>query len=177
MVFHLGHEMMLSFVKYFENITLKLAWLAAWLFVLSGIMLSYEVVARYFFLAPTKWAAELSQLCLIYGTLLSLCWLLQNRKHIQINAVVALMSNKLQKTTSIATMLVLIWFCAYVTVFGLQIFYDSFERGRTTGSLLDLPSWIAELPVPTFFAMLAIQAIIEIWKLLTDKPIPEGETQ
>ena len=59
----------------------------------------------------------------------------------------------------------------------LQIFYDSFERGRTTGSLLDLPSWIAELPVPTLFAMLAIQAIIEIWKLLTDQPIPEGETQ
>ena len=83
MVFHLGHEMMQSFVKYFEDLTLKLAWVAAWLFVLSGIMLSYEVVARYFFLAPTKWAAELSQLCLIYGTLLSLCWLLQNRKHIQ----------------------------------------------------------------------------------------------
>ena len=58
-----------------------------------------------------------------------------------------------------------------------DIFYDSFERGRTTGSLLDLPSWIAELPVPTLFAMLAIQAIIEIWKLLTDQPIPEGETQ
>jgi len=40
-----------------------------------------------------------------------------------------------------------------------------------------LPSWIAELPVPTLFAMLAIQALIEIWKLLTDQPIPEGETQ
>ena len=74
-------------------------------------------------------------------------------------------------------MCVLVWFCAYVTIFGSQIFYDSFERGRTTGSLLDLPSWIAELPVPTLFAMLAIQAIIEIWKLLTDQPIPEGETQ
>ena len=49
------------FVKYFEGLTLKLAWLAAWLFVLSGIMLSYEVVARYFFLAPTKWAAEHQQ--------------------------------------------------------------------------------------------------------------------
>ena len=96
------------FVKYFEGLTLKLAWLAAWLFVLSGIMLSYEVVARYFFLAPTKWAAELSQLCLIYGTLLSLCWLLQNRKHIQINAVVGLMNNRLQKITGIATMCVLV---------------------------------------------------------------------
>jgi len=172
-----GSRVVLSFVKYFETLTLKLAWLAAWLFVLSGIMLSYEVVARYFFLAPTKWAAELSQLCLIYGTLLSLCWLLQNRKHIQINAVIALMDAKLQRIVGITTMCVLIWFCSYVTIFGAQIFYDSFERGRTTGSLLDLPSWIGELPVPVLFGMLAIQAIIEIWKLLTDQPIPEGETQ
>ena len=87
------------------------------------------------------------------------------------------MNNRLQKITGIATMCVLVWFCTYVTIFGSQIFYDSFERGRTTGSLLDLPSWIAELPVPTLFAMLAIQAIIEIWKLFTDQPIPEGETQ
>ena len=49
--------------------TLGFAWLAAWLFALAGAMLSYEVVARYFFLSPTKWAAELSQLCLIYGTI------------------------------------------------------------------------------------------------------------
>ena len=102
---------------------------------------------------------------------------MQNRKHIQINAVIALMDSKLQRIAGITTMCVLIWFCSYVTIFGAQIFYDSFERGRTTGSLLDLPSWIAELPVPVLFGMLAIQAIIEIWKLLTDQPIPEGETQ
>ena len=37
------------FANSFERLTLLLAWLAAWLFVASGIMLSYEVVARYFF--------------------------------------------------------------------------------------------------------------------------------
>tara|TARA_B100000214_G_scaffold162862_2_gene116786 strand:- start:33 stop:539 length:507 start_codon:yes stop_codon:yes gene_type:complete len=162
------------FAKRFERFTLLLAWLAAWLFVASGIMLSYEVVARYFFLAPTKWAAELSQLCLIYGCLLSLCWLLQNRRHIQINAITSMLNERIQRLVGILTMAVLIWFSFFVVIYGWNIFYDSFERGRTTGSLLDLPSWIAELPVPVLFALLAIQAIIEIWKLGSGAVIPSG---
>ena len=162
------------FVNSFERLTLLLAWLAAWLFVAAGIMLSYEVVARYFFLAPTKWAAELSQLCLIYGTLLSLCWLLQNRRHIQINAITSLLNEKVQRLVGILTMAVLIWFSVFIVIYGWNIFYDSFERGRTTGSLLDLPSWIAEVPVPVLFAFLAVQAIIEIWKLASGEAIPMG---
>ena len=40
------------------------AWIAAVLLAGTGVMLTYEVVARYFFNAPTIWAAELSQLFL-----------------------------------------------------------------------------------------------------------------
>ncbi len=158
----------------FERMTLVFAWIAAWLFALSGVMLSYEVVARYFFLAPTKWAAELSQLCLIYGTLLSMSWLLQHRRHIQINAVTTRLPNGVRRITALVTMIILIAFCIYVTVYGWMIFEDSYERGRTTGSLMDLPSWIAELPVPFCFAVLCVQAVIEIWKLISGKPIPKG---
>ena len=74
----------------------------------------------------------------------------------------------------LVTMVILIVFCVYVTAYGWTIFADSFERGRTTGSLLDLPSWIAELPVPVFFGVLGLQALIEIWKLLNGHPIPKG---
>ena len=87
---------MKKLIKYFEKMSLVFAWLAAWLFVLSGLMLSYEVVMRYFFIAPTKWAAELSQLCLIYGTLLAMSWMLQNRKHIQINAIIDRVNKKIK---------------------------------------------------------------------------------
>jgi len=165
---------MRTFIDAFERVTLTLAWIAAWLFVASGVMLSYEVVARYFFIAPTKWAAELSQLCLIYGTLLSLCWLVQHRRHIQINAVTGLLSDGRQRLVGVITMLILVWFSLYVTYFGWTIFLDSFERGRTTGSLLDLPAWIAELPVPLLFAFVAVQALIEIFKLISGDPIPSG---
>ena len=78
----------------FEKFIDYIAWLSAWLFCVAGFMLSYEVIARYFFLSPTIWAAELSQISLIYGTLLAMPWALKARKHIQINLVI----NQLSKT-------------------------------------------------------------------------------
>ena len=67
-------------MNYFEKLIDYAAWFSAWLFCLAGFMLSYEVMARYFFLSPTIWAAELSQISLIYGTLLAMPWALKSRK-------------------------------------------------------------------------------------------------
>ena len=160
---------------YFEKIIDLVAWLSAWLFCVAGFMLSYEVVARYFFLAPTSWAAELSQLSLIYGTLLAMPWALKSRKHIQINLVINRLSKTYKKIINILIMIILIIFSSYVMIFGFEIFYDSFFRGRTTGSLLDLPAWIAELPVPFCFLMLIIQAVFEIKKMVSGITPPSGE--
>ena len=146
---------------WFERLVLSLAWLAAVLFTVVGIMLTYEVMARYFFIRPTVWAAELSQLCLIWGCLVAMAWLLSARRHIAVDAVIQLLPPSVQRWIEAAAMLVVAAFSAMVTWKGWSIFLDSFERGRTTGSLLDLPSWIVELAVPLGFALLFIQALIE----------------
>ena len=49
----------------YEKLVLTSAWIAAILYGIAGIMLTYEVGARYLFIAQTSWAAELSQLALI----------------------------------------------------------------------------------------------------------------
>ena len=162
-------------MNYFEKIIDYLAWLSAWLFCIAGFMLSYEVIARYFFLSPTIWAAELSQISLIYGTLLAMPWALKSRKHIQINLVVNTLSKNYKKIINILIMIVLIVFSSYVMIYGFDIFYDSFNRGRTTGSLLNLPSWIAELSVPLCFFLLFIQSIFEIVKLFKNIEPPESD--
>ena len=159
----------------FEKFIDYIAWLSAWLFCVAGFMLSYEVIARYFFLSPTIWAAELSQISLIYGTLLAMPWALKFRKHIQINLVINKLSLSSKKLFNIITMLILIIFSTYVTIFGFEIFYDSFIRGRTTGSLLNLPSWIAEFSIPFCFFLLAIQSIFEIIKILKGIEPPKSE--
>ena len=72
-------------------------------------------------------------------------------------------------------MIILIIFSSYVLLYGFEIFYDSLLRGRTTGSLLNLPSWIAELSIPFCFLLLLIQSVIEIIKLLQNIEPPKGD--
>lgn len=135
---------------------------AAMLFALTGAMLTYEVIARYFFIRPTIWAAELSQLCLIWGSMLALAHVLSLRRHITVNAVTALLPDRAQRVCVALALVFVIVFSAIVAIWGWEIFYDSFVRGRTTGSLLNLPVWVAELSVPLGFALLAAQAVVEL---------------
>ena len=72
------------------------------------------------------------------------------------------MPNTFQKICVAIALAVVILFSAIVTVWGYEIFYDSFIRGRTTGSLLNLPVWIAEASVPVGFGLLTIQGVGEL---------------
>ncbi|WP_417687164.1 TRAP transporter small permease [Roseibium sp.] len=158
-------------MKPFHTLVQAMAWVSAALFVASGVMLTYEVVARHFFVAPTIWAAELSQLTLIWGSLLGMAWLLRTRRHIAVDALVELLSARQKRVTETISMLVVGAFSAAVTWKGWEIFYESFERGRTTGSMLDLPTWVAELAVPFGFAVLFVQAVIEAFNAISGRQI------
>lgn len=139
--------------------------LGAVLMAATGAMLTYEVIARYFFVKPTIWAAELSQLCLVWGCLLAMPHLLTLRRHITVNAVTSLLPRTGQRICAYIALIVVIVFSAIVAFWGFDIFYTSFERGRTTGSILDLPIWISEASVPFGFGLLALQGIVELWRL------------
>ncbi len=135
------------------------AWIAALLFTTTGFFISYEVVARYFFGAPTSWAAELSQLCLIWGALIAMPWVLSSRRHIRVTALTVVMPFRIRQTCEVAGMLVIVVFSATVVWYGFGIFYDSFERGRTSGTMLNLPVWIAQAAIPAGFAFLMVAAV------------------
>lgn len=139
-----------------------LAGTAAFLFILAGCMLTYEVTARYLFVAPTIWAAELSQLCLIWGSMIGMPWLLKTNQHIAVDAVTVRLGKTAQRVCRILAMGAIALFSAVVAWKGGEIFLESFERGRTTGSMLDLPTWVSELAIPLGFALLLAQALIEI---------------
>ena len=145
----------------FDRIMLGLAWLSAALFVATGAMLTWEVAARYFFTAPTIWAAELSQLCLVWGCLLAMPWALSAGRHIAVDAVARQLPPAVRRWTEAAAMLVVAAVSAIVAAYGWWIFHDSWVRGRTTGSILDLPAWVSEASIPAGFGLLFAQALIE----------------
>lgn len=157
----------------FQRLICFCAWIAACLMVAAGAMLTYEVMARYFFIRPTIWAAELSQLCLIWGCMIAMPQLMKARQHIAVNAVTSLLSAGARRVAEISALIGVLAFSAIVAVYGWDIFLDSFLRGRTTGSLLNMPIWIVELAVPVGFALLCVQIIVEIVHLLRGGALPE----
>ena len=50
---------------------------------------------------------------------------------------------------------------AVIVYYGSGIAMDSFTRGRTTGSMLDVPAWWSQASIPACFALLGIQALAE----------------
>ncbi|MGF1503476.1 MAG: TRAP transporter small permease [Paracoccaceae bacterium] len=132
---------------------------AAIAFAGAGAMLGYEVGARYLFTAPTIWAAELAQLCLIWGCLMASPWCLREGRHITVTAGTAFLSGRARAAIDAVAMLLVAAFSAVVLWKGTEIFADSWTRGRTTGSMLDLPAWVAELAVPVGFLLLGLEAL------------------
>jgi C4-dicarboxylate transporter, DctQ subunit len=147
-----------------NGIETGMAWLAAGLLTLTGVLLTYEVVARYFFNAPTIWAAELSQLCLIWACPVAMGWALSNGRHITVTALTARMPPRARQLAEILSLVVILCFSVVVLVYGYEIFLDSFERGRTTGTMLDLPAWLPEASVPAGFALLILSCLTCLWR-------------
>ena len=100
--------------------------------------------------------------------MLGMAWILSARRHIAVNAVTGLMPPRGRGVAELVALAAVFLFSAIVLWHGWAIFYDSFERGRTTGSLMNLPAWIAELAVPVGFALLLVQSAIEAALVVRD---------
>lgn len=150
------------------------AWVAALLLSATGVMLTYEVLARYFFNAPTIWAAELSQLCLIWACPIAMGWALANGRHIRVTAITSLLPFRARQSAEVFALLVILAFSLVVVWYGFDIFLDSWDRGRTTGTMLNTFAWIPEASVPAGFSLLILSCLACLWRALRGD-IPETD--
>ena len=139
----------------------------------TGLMLAYEVFMRYVFIAPTIWAAELSQLCMIWGTWLAAALLLHTRQHIRITILTDRLPRSVQRIQETLVLLFVAGYSGLVAWYGAPLAYESLMRGRTTGSMLDLPMVWTEAAVPLGCGLLCAQALAEaIRTIVKGPPLP-----
>ncbi|ADZ69212.1 TRAP transporter small permease [Polymorphum gilvum] len=150
----------------FLRLTVRLAWVSAVLFVMAGALLACDLLARRLPVGPVAWAADLAQLCLVWGTLLAMAWLLGARRHIAVDVLVALLSAQQRRYTEAFAMLVVALFSAVVVWQGWAIAVESISRGPGSEAVPHLPAWTADLAVPFGFALLFVQALIEAKRAL-----------
>ena len=160
-----------------DRVSDGLGQLAAWLFVATGVMLTYEVLARYVFDAPTTWAAEVSQIFLIAGVLMALGRTLKRREHISIEVLRPHLGATGRRVADSFALLFIGAFAALVGYSGFGIAYDSFAKGRSSGTMLSIPNWWSEALVPAGLALLCLQCLVQLIRLWQGRPWGEDASQ
>jgi C4-dicarboxylate transporter, DctQ subunit len=159
-----------------DRLSAALGIAAALAYFAIGLMLGYEVFARYLFTAPTIWAEELSRLFLVWGTCLAAAILLHRRQHIRITILTDLLPASARRWQECLVLLFVAGFAGAVVWYGTPLAFDSFERGRTTGSMLDIGAVWAEAAVPVGCSLLCLQALAEALRVILHGPVAEPAT-
>jgi TRAP-type C4-dicarboxylate transport system permease small subunit len=82
--------------------------------VVIVVSYTYEIVARYFFLAPTSWSNEAVSYALCIGTFLAMPELTRRRGHIAISFVIESLSERAARALAIAIAVVSGLVCLFV---------------------------------------------------------------
>lgn len=139
---------------------------AAWMFFIVGAMITYEVVARYVFTAPTSWAEEMSQFFQIWATWLATAHVLRHRGLITIEFLLHRLHGGLRKAMDLFALSIIGIFCAVAVIYGIDIVMESVEQGRHTATMLAVPNWMTESAIPVGFALLLAQTVVEIIRVV-----------
>lgn len=140
--------------------------LSAVLFTVIAAIITYEVVARYVFHAPTIWAEDISLLCQIWATCLGASWVLQHNALIRIDILIKHLGPKSARLAEVLSLSVIAVFAGFVTVYGAELVRESIVMGSATASMLGLPLWATKTAIPLGFGLLTVQAVSEIFLVL-----------
>jgi len=145
---------------------------AATLFFVIGGMITYEVVARYLFNAPTIWSEEMSRFAQIWATYLAAAYVLRHRELIAVTLLTERFGSRGRRAAEAFSLLAILAFAAVAIVYGAGIALESWEIGRATSTMLAVPKWMTESAIPVGFGLLAVQALAELARLAVPGAAP-----
>lgn len=148
------------------------AWAAAAAFVVIGLIVAYEVVTRYVFLAPTRWVEELARILQIYGVFLACAWLVGERAHIRISLLTSALPGAARRWADRFAMLVVVAVSATGATYAVGLIRFAIDTAQFTDSTLELPMWMLHAPVLAGLALTAAQGLANLAESFLAAPAP-----
>jgi TRAP-type transport system small permease protein len=143
--------------KVFDWIVDGLANLANLLMAFIVVLITVEVVLRYFFNTGILWAGEVTEDCMLWMTFLASAWVLRREAHV----IVDLIPNRLRPRHKalLFTLLSIIGIlvCFIYTWYGTTTTIDLAQRQRHLSTLLRPQAYILYMIIPIGFFLLTIQ--------------------
>jgi TRAP-type C4-dicarboxylate transport system permease small subunit len=138
-----------------------LMYLAIVSLLLTSAVLTYAVVARYFFKSPTDWQDEVSVFMLVGATFLTSGFVQAARGHVGIEAVAGLLPPRLERMRRMLIDVLSLLFCAFFCWKSWTLLYEAAKEGQTTTSTLSPPLWIPYGLMASGMTILVLQLLLQ----------------
>ena len=154
-------------IRAIEVYTRLFGLVGAWIIVVLIAAMVYEVVARYFFGAPTKWAFEVAYMLMGTSFMFGIAYCLQADRHVRVDFVYNFVGPKARATIDLVGYVILVpmilWLCA-----GLwDYFYNAYRVGEVSGESAWNPIiWPFKFAFVIGFVLLLMQIVAEALKRL-----------
>lgn len=142
--------------------------------VLTAFVLTYSVVSRYFFHAPTDWQDEASVFMLVGVTFFCTAHVQSQRGHIGIEAIASLLPPGVNAARLLVVDVVSALFCAFFSWKSWTLFHEAWVDGQTTSSTFAPPLWIPYAMMAAGMTLLTLQIVLQTLARLSDKRTPAG---
>jgi TRAP-type C4-dicarboxylate transport system permease small subunit len=142
--------------------------------VLTALILTYSVVSRYFFHAPTDWQDEASVFMLVGVTFFCTAHVQSQRGHIGIEALAALLPRRVNSVRLFFVDLLSALFCAFFSWKSWTLFHEAYVDGQTTSSTFAPPLWIPYAMMAAGMTLLTAQIVLQTLVRATNKSQTEN---
>jgi C4-dicarboxylate transporter DctQ subunit len=140
-----------------ERCNLALGMISGLGILAMGIILTYEVVTRYFFNAPTIWVQETSTYLYMWTMLAAASYTLQEGKHVHVDLVIDRLPTRPKSVVEVVTGAVGAVFCAIVSIQAYQMIAATVRFGKVSATPLRVPLWIPQSALLMGFVLLTFQ--------------------
>jgi len=125
--------------SFFDKSLLFFTSIAGVLVISLMLLVSMEVVLRYFFGKPTSWVVEVSEYILLFIPFLVGAWVLREEGHVKMDMLLIQLSKKNRALVIAITSFFSALICGILTVFGVKTALYFYSVGYKTPTVLKLP--------------------------------------
>lgn len=157
-----GNPVLAGMARILARINSALLVLSMLAMVATAMMLSFAVVARYFFKVPTDWQDDATVFMLVGVTFFSCAYVQSFRGHIGIEAVASLLPRAVNVARVFVVDLFSFLFCAFFSWKAWSLWHEAWTDGQTTSSTLAPPLWIPYSMMAAGMTLLALQILVQV---------------
>ncbi len=129
----------------------------------AGLVLTWEVVGRYFLGIASDWQDELSTFLLIGATFGSAAWTQARRGHVAIDALSMILSPRADRVRRRLADVCACVFCAFFAVKCWQLLVEAWVDDQTTPSAWGAPLWVPYSCMTFGMGLLAVQQALQVF--------------